>query len=244
MNTHVTMPGAKGEMDAQVVDIRETEREFPADLSPLEPTDMNMVTRAKEILCCTAHELVKGHRRAAAPRWSAPAELYPMCASPSYMSVGPRLLEGIGVEEITKSAKKYTRATLEWVSVVRHAQRALHTSGSAHCSNGTLMDNVLCPWWRSLFTTTKKNGLGGRGRTLLSGTASFADEGGKERCWKVSPVFVHGCDVQGRLLDGAETTKRSGLSAQGHDGEHTFMVETRIAQGDVGGSTHILLVFR
>ena len=37
-------------MDAQVVDIRETEREFLADLPPLEPMDVNMVTKTKEIL--------------------------------------------------------------------------------------------------------------------------------------------------------------------------------------------------
>ena len=48
----------------------------------------------------------KGNRRRAAPRWSAPAELFLICASPSYLSVGPRRLEGIGVEKITKTAKK------------------------------------------------------------------------------------------------------------------------------------------
>ena len=35
MKTHMTMPGAMGGMDAQVVDIGETEREFQADLPPL-----------------------------------------------------------------------------------------------------------------------------------------------------------------------------------------------------------------
>ena len=47
MKTLVTMPRAMGGMDAQVVDIGETEREFQADLPLLEPLDMNMVTRAK-----------------------------------------------------------------------------------------------------------------------------------------------------------------------------------------------------
>ena len=156
MRTHVTVPGAKGRMDAQVVDIEETLREFQ--------TDLHMVTRAKKILFCTAKELAKGHRRRAAPRWSAPAELFLMCVSPSYLSEGPRRLEGIGVEEITKEAKKCTRAKSEWVSVLVHAQRALHTPCSAHYCNGTLIDkrngqkgmlgtriiHVLCPWWKSL----------------------------------------------------------------------------------------------
>ena len=97
-------------MDAQVVDIGETEREFQADMPPLEPLDMNIVTRAKTILVRTAKELAKGNRRRAAPRLSAPADLFLTCASPSHLSVGPRRLEGIGVEEITESAKKYTRA--------------------------------------------------------------------------------------------------------------------------------------
>ena len=165
MKTHVTRPGPNGGMDAEVVDIWETERKFQADLPPLEPLDMNMVTRAKTILFSTANELAKGNRRRAAPRWSAPAELFLMCASPSYLSVGPRRLEGIGVEEITKEAKRYTRAKLELVSVLVHAQRALHTPCCAHYSNGTLIDkrngrkgmlgtriiHVLCPWWKSLF---------------------------------------------------------------------------------------------
>ena len=82
-------------MDAPVVDIRETEREFPVDVPLLETV---MVTRAKEIFFCTSKELAKENRRRAALRWSAPAELYLMCVSPSYMSVGPRRLEGIGVD--------------------------------------------------------------------------------------------------------------------------------------------------
>ena len=64
-----------------------------------------------------------------------------------------------------KTAKKYTRAKLKLVSVLVHAQRALHTPCSAHYSNGTLIDkrygqkgmlgtgiiHVLCPWWKSVF---------------------------------------------------------------------------------------------
>ena len=140
VKTHVTMPGAMGGMDAQVVDIGETDREFQADLPLLEPLDMNMVTRAKTILFSTAIELAKGNRRRAAPQWSAPAELFLICASPSYSSVGPRRLEGIGVGEITKTAKKYTRAKQELISVLVHAQRALHAPCSAHHSNGTPFD--------------------------------------------------------------------------------------------------------
>ena len=113
MKTHVTMPRAMGGMDAQVVDIGETEREFQADLPSHEPLDMNMVTRAKTILS-TARELAKGNRRRAAPRWSAPAELFLICASPSYLSVGPRRLEGNGVEEITKTAKKLHVRSRSW----------------------------------------------------------------------------------------------------------------------------------
>ena len=60
---HVTMPGARGGMDAEVVDIRETEGEFQADMPLLEPLDMNMVTRGKTILFRTAKDLAKGNRR-------------------------------------------------------------------------------------------------------------------------------------------------------------------------------------
>ena len=104
-------------MDAEVVDIRETEREFQADMPRLEPLDMNMVTRAKMILFRTA------------PRWSAPALLFLLCASPSYLSGGPRRTEGIGVEEITESAKKFSRAKKkELVSVLVHVQKGVpHT---------------------------------------------------------------------------------------------------------------------
>ena len=125
ITTHVTKPGAMEGMDAEVVDIGETDREFQADMPPLEPMDMNMLRRARSILFCTAKQLAKGNRRRAAPRWSAPAELFLMCASPSYLSVGPRRLEGIGVEEIMKKAKMCTRAKRELVVVLVHAQRAV-----------------------------------------------------------------------------------------------------------------------
>ena len=110
MKTHVTMLGARRGLDAEVVDVRETQREFQADMPPLEPLDMNMVTRAKTIFFRTAKELANGNKRRAAPRWSAPAELFLMCASLSFLSVGPRRLEGIGVEEISNPVKKYTCA--------------------------------------------------------------------------------------------------------------------------------------
>ena len=187
-------------MDAQVVDIGEVEREFQADMPPLEPLDMNMVKRAKTILFSTAKELAKGNRRRAAPSWSAPAELFLICASPSYLSVGPRRLEGIGMEEITKTAKKYTRAKRQLVSVLVHAQRALHTPCGAHNSNGNLIDkrngqkgmmgtriiHVLCPWWKGLFAAMVRETVaeGGGGGTLLSKLAwlPFADEGEREQC--------------------------------------------------------------
>ena len=64
-----------------------------------------------------------------------------------------------------KTAEKCTRAKRELVSVLVHAQRALHAPCSAHCSNGTLIDkrngqkgmlgtriiHVLCPRWKSVF---------------------------------------------------------------------------------------------
>ena len=198
MKTHVTMSGAMGGMDTQGVDIGETEREFQADLPPFETLDMNMVTRAETILFSTAEEVAKGTRRSAAPRWSAPAELFLICASPSWLSVGARRLEGIGVEEITKTAKKYTRAKQELVSIPVHAQRALHTPCSAHHSNGTLIDkrngqkgmlgtrviHVLCPWWKvlSLQRRGKRFLKEGMNTSLQTGTASFADEGEREQC--------------------------------------------------------------
>ena len=177
MKTHVTMPGVMGGMDAQVV---------------LEPLDVNTVTRAKTILFCTAKELAKGNRPRAAPQWSAPAERFLICASPSYLSVGPRRLEVIGVEEITKTARKYTCAKQELVSVLVHSQRALHTPCSAHNLNGTRIDkrngrkgmlgtriiHVTCPWWKSLFAAMVRE----MNTSLQTGTASFADEGEREQC--------------------------------------------------------------
>ena len=134
MKNHVTLPGASGAMDAEVVDIRDTERGSQAYMPPLELLDMNMVTRAKTILFRTAKKLAKGNRRRTVPRWSAPAELFLTCASLSHLSVEPRRLDGIGV----KAAKKFSRAKKEVVSVLAHAHRAFHTPCSAHYSNGTL----------------------------------------------------------------------------------------------------------
>ena len=115
--------------------------------------------RRNEIPFCTAKELAQGNRRRAAPRWSAPPELHLMC-------------------DVTKLAKKKTRAERELVSV--HAQRALHTPCSAHHSNGTLIDkrsrqrgmlgtrliHFLCPWWKSLFAAMVSE-EGGRTLELL-----------------------------------------------------------------------------
>ena len=73
----MTMRCARREW-TQVVDIRETEREFQADMPHLEPLDMNMDGATLE------------------------------CArSPSYLSVGPRRLEATGVEEITYTRNKH-----------------------------------------------------------------------------------------------------------------------------------------
>ena len=155
-------------------------------MPPLEPLDMDMVTRAKTILFSTAKELAKGNRTA--PRWSAPAELFLLCASPSYLSVGPRKVEEVGVEEITKSAKKYTRAKKELVSVLVHAQRGLHTPCSAHYSNGTLIDkrhgqkgmlgtriiHVLCPLWKSVFAAMVRETVSeGRGEHFSPNSHGF-----------------------------------------------------------------------
>ena len=219
MKTHVTKPGAMGGMDAQVVDIGETEREFQADLPLLESLEMSMVTRAKTILFSTAKELAKGNRRRAAPRWSAPAELFVICASPSYQSMGPRRLDGSGVEEVTKTAKKYARAKQELVSVLVHAPRALHTPCSAHYSNGTLIDkrdgqkgmlgtriiHFPCPWWKSLFAAMVRETVseGGdehfspnwhgflRGRRRGSNARTTMHGMAPDLSWKISCELAH-----------------------------------------------------
>ena len=153
-------------MDAQVVDTGDVEREFQTDVPPLEPLDMNMVKRAKTILFSTAKELVKGNRRRAAPCWSAPAELFFICASPSYLSVGDEGdSKALGWKKLQKQQRSTHARSGSWFSVLVHAQRALHTPCSAHCSNGTLIDkrngqkgmlgtriiHVLCSWWKSVF---------------------------------------------------------------------------------------------
>ena len=72
-------------------------------------------------------------------------------------------MEGIGVEEMTKSAKNFARAKKELVSVLVHAKQAFHLPCSAHSSKGTMIDkrngqkgmlgtriiHILCPLWKS-----------------------------------------------------------------------------------------------
>ena len=62
----MTKLGPMGGMDAEVVDIGETEREFQADLQPLELMDMNMLTRTSSLQ--QRKQLAQGHRRRAGPR--------------------------------------------------------------------------------------------------------------------------------------------------------------------------------
>ena len=102
LKAHVTMLGARGRMDAQVVDKRETGREFQADV----PRAAGHGHGDKSGNNAFQHSKRAGERKQA-PRWSAPAELFLMCASPPFLSVRPRRREGVGVEEITTSAKKY-----------------------------------------------------------------------------------------------------------------------------------------
>ena len=245
MKAHVTLPGASGGMDAQVVDIGEVEREFQTDLPPLESLDMNMVTRAKTILFSTAKELAKGNRRRAAPCWSAPAELFLISASPSYFVGGTLVTRRHWVEEITKTAKKYTRAKRELVSVLVYAQRALHTPCSAHYSNGTLID--------------KRNGQ--KGMLGHTGSSTFYAPGGKTVSEGGDEHFSpnwHGF-LRGRRREGAMLAQRcmgwhltslgkSHLDSltdmskaflvhkerfffQGHDGEFTCMVKHGLLLG-------------
>ena len=158
----------------------------------LEPLYMNTLKRAKTILFTTAKELAKGHSRKAAPRWSAPAEPFLMCASPSYLSVGPRRLDGIGVEEITKSAKKYTRAKKKGIGLCSGTR----TTGIPHTTMidkrnglkgilGTRIIHVLCPLRKSLSSLQWREKQFRKEETNKScqiGTGSSEDEGEKERC--------------------------------------------------------------
>ena len=80
------------------------------------------------------------------------------------------------MEEITKTANKYTRAKRELVAVLVHPQRALHTPCSPHYANGTLSTNAtdrkecwgtciirdLSPWWKCLFAAVVRE-------TILAG---------------------------------------------------------------------------
>ena len=198
MKAHVTLPGVSGRM-AQVVDVGEGGKRISRGHAASGATGHEYGDKSKDDLFSTAKELAKGNRRRAAPSWSAPAELFLICASPSYLSVGPRRFEGIGVEEITKTAKKYTRAKRELVSVLVHAQRAFHTPCRAHYSNGTLIDkhngqkgmlgtriiHVPCPGWKSLYAVMARETITeGRGKHFFFSevAASFADEGEKEQC--------------------------------------------------------------
>ena len=94
----------------------------------------------------TTKELTKGNRRECARR----TLLYVRVA---FVPVGPRRLEGIGVEDS--------------VSVLVHAQRAFHTPCSAHNSNGTLIDKrnrkksrPLPPVEKSICSNGERNGIG------------------------------------------------------------------------------------
>ena len=149
MKTHVTMPGVRWRMDAEVVDIRETERKFQADMPPLEPLDMNMVTRATTILFRKAKELAKGNRRRAVHVGVRPQSTFSR-ALRFRTCRWDRGERKASVEEITKSAKKYTRAKKELVSVLVHAQRAFHTPCNAHCDKRN--DRKEC-WEQESFTS-------------------------------------------------------------------------------------------
>ena len=77
----------------------------------------------------------------------------------------PGDLKALVWKKSRKQQKKVHTCKTGVVSVLVHAQRALHTPCSAHCSHGTLVDrrngqkgmlgtritHVLCPWWKSLF---------------------------------------------------------------------------------------------
>ena len=130
-------------------------------MPPLEPLDTNMVKRAKMILFQHSKRVGEREQTQSSAKLERASRTLPhLCITPSYLSVGPRRLEGIGVEEIKKTAKKYTRAKRELVSVLVHADGAYHTHCRAHYSNATLIDkrngqkgmlgtriiHVLCPW--------------------------------------------------------------------------------------------------
>ena len=125
--TPATMPGASGRMDSEVVDIRETEREFQADMPPLEPLDMNMLTRANTVLIRTAKELAQGNRRRAAPRWSAAAELI-LFVRLAFALVGGAAEAGRHRRGRNYDISKEVYTRKKGV----HAQRAFHTPCSAH----------------------------------------------------------------------------------------------------------------
>ena len=164
------------------------------------------------------------------------------------------------MEEITKTAKKYTHAKQQLFSVLVHAQRALHTPCSAHHSNGTLIDkrngqkgmmgtriiHVLRLWWKGFLAAMVRETISEGGDGLFSKLARFPP-GTKERgsnasttmcgmaldiSWKLPSELAHRheqrllvhrerndgganeqTNVQGRPLDGTETTKRRGFFA-------------------------------
>ena len=157
------MPGAREGLVAEVVDIRETEREFLADMPPLEPLDMNMVTRANTILFRTAKELANGNRRRAAPSGSAPAELFLVCSvctcrwdrGELKASVWRKLRNrqrSVHAQKRNWSLFWYTHNgiphTLQRTQLKRHHDRQTKRTEK---NAGKKNYSRLCPLWKSLF---------------------------------------------------------------------------------------------
>ena len=169
--------------------------------------------------------------------------------------MGPRRLEGIGVEEISKTAKKYTRAKRELVSVLVHVQRALHTPCSAHDSNGTLIDkrngqkrmldtriiHVLCLWWKMVFAAMVREAVPEGGDEHFSPNWRTKERRRNARTamhgmaldfsWKIQLELAHR-HVQRFLLHKERNDKRTNVQGRPLDG------------GVIGGAAHFLLDLR
>ena len=118
-----------------MVDIGEVEREFQADMPPLEPLDMNMEKRAKTFLFSTAKELAKGNRRRAAPSWSAPAELFLFVHHHLNCRWDPDDSKALGWKKSRKQQRNaHVRRGSWFLFWYTHREHSIHHDGHTHHS--------------------------------------------------------------------------------------------------------------
>ena len=115
--------------------------------------------------------------------------------------------KALGWKKSQKKQQRSTRAKRELVSLLVHAQRALHTQFSAHDSNGSLIDkrngqdgvlvtrvtHVLCHWWKSVFAAMVRESVseGGDQRFSPNWHGFLRGRRREDLSWKIPLELAH-----------------------------------------------------